>query len=153
MRTCPLCGEPLSDGAAGPCASCPLGAGCALICCRACGYSAIDPNSSTLVRLARRITGFVRSRRRELSGAAVLADVRPGRRARIAALEELPPSERDRLLAYGLAPGRVVQVIQATPVTVVRVEHTELALERVLSRTIGVVALAASTPGETTSHA
>lgn len=40
---------------------------------------------------------------------------------------------RERLLAYGLIPGQAVRVLAQKPVTVVQVEHTELALEKVLA--------------------
>lgn len=40
---------------------------------------------------------------------------------------------RERLLAYGLIPGQQVRVLAQKPVTVVQVEHTELALEKVLA--------------------
>lgn len=40
---------------------------------------------------------------------------------------------RERLMAYGLIPGQSIRVLSQKPVTVVQVEHTELALERVLA--------------------
>jgi Fe2+ transport system protein FeoA len=44
-------------------------------------------------------------------------------------LPGLTAERRAHLQAYGLSPGYWVEVIQHYPVTVVRVEHTELALE------------------------
>jgi Fe2+ transport system protein FeoA len=38
--------------------------------------------------------------------------------------------------AYGLAPGRLVEILQQDPVTVVRADHTELALEDDLARKV-----------------
>lgn len=58
-----------------------------------------------------------------------LGDLSPGARARIISLKNLPGHARDRLLALGLVPGRRVEVIRQTPVTLVRAEHSELALE------------------------
>jgi Fe2+ transport system protein FeoA len=68
-----------------------------------------------------------------------LAGIRPGRQAKILGFSaNLPPDRLAHLLAYGLLPGRQVQVLQHTPVTVVQIEHFELALERALAREIRV---------------
>ncbi|MEW6646408.1 MAG: FeoA family protein [Pseudomonadota bacterium] len=40
---------------------------------------------------------------------------------------------RERLLAYGLIPGQHIRVLAQKPVTVLQIEHTELALEKVLA--------------------
>lgn len=56
----------------------------------------------------------------------------------ISSLDGLPPERREQLLAYGLGPGRVVEVLQTKPVTVVRIEHTELAFESALGAAIEV---------------
>ena len=55
-------------------------------------------------------------------------------------LPGLSPERQAHLLAYGLAPGYWVQVIQHSPVTVVRIEHTELALEAGLACQVQVSA-------------
>ena len=41
----------------------------------------------------------------------------------------MPRHARAKLLALGLVPGRRVEVIRQKPVTLVRAEHSELALE------------------------
>lgn len=43
---------------------------------------------------------------------------------------------RERLQAYGVSPGREIEVVQQSPVTVIRVDHVELAFERSVSRDI-----------------
>jgi Fe2+ transport system protein FeoA len=59
-----------------------------------------------------------------------LADVQPGGKARLAGFcPGLQADRRAQLLAYGMTPGHSVLVIQHSPVTVVQVEHTELAME------------------------
>lgn len=68
-----------------------------------------------------------------------LTGLRPGSRARVAALEGLPADLRERLQAYGLAPGQWVSVVQHSPVTIVQIEHTELALEAQIARGVQVV--------------
>ncbi len=68
-----------------------------------------------------------------------LADVPPGQQARIVDFSKtIPTNRKEHLQAYGLVPGYQVKVIQQTPVTVVRIEHTDLALERMLARAIRV---------------
>jgi len=67
-----------------------------------------------------------------------LADVRPGDQVRIVGLEGLSEASRSMLQALGLCPGRYVEVIRHSPVTLVRVEHSELALEAETARRIRV---------------
>lgn len=75
----------------------------------------------------------------QATGATCLAGIRPGRQAKILGFSaNLPPDRLAHLQAYGLLPGRRVQVLQHTPVTVVQIEHFELALERELARGIQV---------------
>lgn len=136
---CAMCGHRFDPRAASACSSCPLGKGCSLACCPSCGYSVPDPGRSALLRLARRLAA-ARVRPRVPTAVAVLADAAPGTHVEIDTLDDVPDRYRDQLLAYGLAPGRLVEVLQSDPATVVRIEHAELALERSLSRTIRVAA-------------
>ncbi len=72
---------------------------------------------------------------------ATLKEVLAGAWARITGFDGLPTAQRERLQAYGLAVGRPVRVVQHTPVTVVQVEHTELAFEAELAHGVRVEAL------------
>lgn len=68
-----------------------------------------------------------------------LADIPPGSQAEIAAfLEGLSDERQAHLRAYGLSAGSRVQVKQHQPVTVIQVDHTELAMESALARKIRV---------------
>jgi Fe2+ transport system protein FeoA len=68
-----------------------------------------------------------------------LADVRPGEGAKLLGFApDLPPERWAHLQAYGLVPGRLVRVLQHAPVTVVQVEHCEIALENELACQIRV---------------
>lgn len=59
-----------------------------------------------------------------------LAMVCPGERAKITGFSrELTPEQRTRLQAYGLCPGTWVTVSMHAPVTVLQIEHLEIALE------------------------
>lgn len=137
LVTCALCGHRFDPTASDACASCPLGRGCSLVCCPECGYSVPDASRSAFAGLAAR---FARRRQSPVVPMRPLAEAPPGCQATIETLEHLPARQREQLLAYGVAPGRVVDVLQTRPVTVVRVEHAELAFENALSRLIGVAA-------------
>lgn len=85
-------------------------------------------------RLRRRANGYnfaagCHGCRRHANG-PTLRDVPPGGRARV--LGYCPGLAIDHLAylrAYGIIPGYWVRILQHSPVTVVLVEHTELALE------------------------
>lgn len=68
-----------------------------------------------------------------------LKDAPVGTMVRILNFEPgLTAGQRSHLLAYGLLPGSYVRVLQQKPVTVVQVEHLELALEHNLAAEIVV---------------
>jgi Fe2+ transport system protein FeoA len=68
-----------------------------------------------------------------------LSEVPPGRRTRVVDfLPGLPADRRAQLQAYGLAPGYYIRVVQHSPVTIIQVDHTELALEASLARQVQV---------------
>lgn len=74
-------------------------------------------------------------------GATTLDEVRPGQAVKISGFSQaISPERQTRLQAYGLLPGRCVHVVQHAPVTVLRVEYTELALETGLASEILVSA-------------
>ena len=62
-------------------------------------------------------------------GGLTLVDIPSGGRMRVRGFSaSLPAERRAHLQAYGLIAGHWVKVLQHTPITVVQVEHTELAL-------------------------
>jgi Fe2+ transport system protein FeoA len=64
------------------------------------------------------------------SSQLTLADIAPGRKARLVGFcPGLAADRRAQLMAYGMTPGHMIQVLQHQPVTIIRVEHTELAME------------------------
>lgn len=67
-----------------------------------------------------------------------LSEAPPGCRVCMAGFAPEGVCWRERLQAYGVAPGRDLEVIQQSPVTVVRVDHVELAFERSISKSIVV---------------
>lgn len=82
-------------------------------------------------------------RRRQRGGHSAqgitLASLQPGGEATLLGFAPGISTERQsQLQAYGLIPGRQVQVLQVWPVVVVLLEHTELALENALASQIWV---------------
>ena len=69
-----------------------------------------------------------------------LAGARPGHEVAIVGFAGGAGDLHERLLAYGLIPGRTLRVLAQKPLTVVQVEHTELALERELADCVEVAA-------------
>ena len=125
--TCPLCCTSFDPSQHSGCDSCPIGAGCQMTCCPACGYSWIEPEQTRSGRLLERWfqkkpTRGVRSER---AGSMTLADVPVGWRARLAGWEATPPQRRQQLRAYGLSESSWLHVLQHTPTTIIRVEQTE----------------------------
>ena len=67
-----------------------------------------------------------------------IADLAPGMEAKVISLQAVQEVRRERLLAYGVAPGRTIQVLQRRPATILKVDQTELAIENDVARRITV---------------
>ncbi len=67
-----------------------------------------------------------------------IADLAPGMEAKVISLQAVQEIRRERLLAYGVAPGRTIQVLQRSPVTILKVDQTELAIENDVASRITV---------------
>ena len=134
--SCPLCGHAFDPAANAGCATCPLSAGCRIVCCPNCGHSTVDPASSRLARwAAAALKGF--ANRRETAGTVALTGA-PRGRARVVAIGAAGADATARLRAYGILPGALVEVVQQRPETVLRIERTEIALERELAALVTV---------------
>ena len=123
--TCPLCGHLMDEAG---CDACPMGSGCPMVCCPACGYTTIDTSKTTVGRLALNLVPS-QNPKRDPSLLSTLAEAPEGASARVVAVANTDGSRPLQMQAYGLAPGRTVKILQQEPVTVVRADHTELALE------------------------
>ena len=64
---------------------------------------------------------------------ANLSQARPGQIVKISGFGKLNPAQLQHLQAYGLLPGRTVQVLAQHPVTIILLEQTELAFESQVS--------------------
>lgn len=69
-----------------------------------------------------------------------LAGALPGGDVAVVGFTDGTAELRERLLAYGLIPGQTLRVLAQKPLTVVQVEHTELALERELADCVEITA-------------
>lgn len=66
-----------------------------------------------------------------------LSQVTPGEIVKVTAFGgHLSSDHRVHFIAYGLQPGTWVEVLQQSPVTIIKFDNTELALEKNLSREI-----------------
>ncbi|RME83153.1 MAG: hypothetical protein D6775_08905 [Caldilineae bacterium] len=134
---CSMCGHRFNADQLGACHTCPLHKSCNLLCCPYCGYQMVHVRRSRLARLASRL--LARSPQPRTSTSGSLVTLPPGRTARVVALApSLPPARQAYLQACGLVPGCQIRIVQQSPVTVVRFDHTELALERELAEAVQV---------------
>jgi Fe2+ transport system protein FeoA len=150
-----MCGHTFDVSSHLACSSCPLNKGCDMVCCPNCGYNSIDTRHSVLARLAAGLFAFgqtgKKDRRHQQRGngytGITLADVPPGARAIVSGFSDEFPAERRAILqAYGLNPEYEVRVVQHSPVTVIQVENTELALEEELALGIQVKLISGESP-------
>lgn len=133
---CALCGTRFDPEAEVACGSCPMSGACTLTCCPECGYTTVDINSSRSAGLLARLFPSRSDGRpvgTTLDGAAI------GVRVAIAGFSDaMTTGHRELLRAYGIEPGRTVLVEQHSPVTVVGVDETEIALESGLAELVFV---------------
>lgn len=141
---CPMCGALLNaEAQIEACRGCPLygwtrGCRLGLLRCPHCGYhslprEACDPRGPAFVLKDQPCGGP-----RQSETLCPLSEVPPGARAQLMSFNGLSERELKRLLAYGLAPGVSVQVLQRVPAVVIKVQGIELALEEALAKAIYV---------------
>jgi Fe2+ transport system protein FeoA len=74
-----------------------------------------------------------------LSGKGTLDQVKPGAQVMVLDFGHIDTVQKDHLQAYGLTPGRQMLVLQQRPVTVVQIEYTEVAFEKVIAEQVMVI--------------
>jgi Fe2+ transport system protein FeoA len=83
--------------------------------------------------------GALDRRKSECEGVLSLADVPAGEKVCVCGfISGLSAEQRSHLQAYGILPGHCVKILQHSPVTIVQIEHMELALENGLARYVQV---------------
>ena len=138
---CSMCGQRYDPDQQLACQNCPIHSGCNLVCCPNCGYQTVNPHRSKFVQLLRLILppGQANMFARSSFEGVTLAEVPVGCKAEVLGFSaDFPPERKAYLQAYGLVPNYQVQVLQRSSVTIVRVDHIELALENDLARGIHV---------------
>ncbi len=135
---CAICGTRFDPEAEVACGSCPMSGACTLACCPECGYTTVDINSSRSAGLLARLFP---SRTEGRPVGATLDGATIGGEVAIAGFSDaMTTGHRELLRAYGIEPGRTVRVEQHSPVTVVGVDETEIALEADLAKLVFVAA-------------
>jgi Fe2+ transport system protein FeoA len=138
---CSLCGFLYNPDQHAACQSCPMHKDCNLVCCPACGYQTVNPQHSLLGRMVRH---FPKPRRKArvkpgMPMGISLADIPPGIQAQVIGFsDDFPEDRRAYLQAYGLVINHQVRVVQHSPVTIIRFDNIELALEAALAEGIRV---------------
>ncbi|MCS6903452.1 MAG: ferrous iron transport protein A [Candidatus Bipolaricaulota bacterium] len=128
---CALCGFEFAEAdARRPCASCPLGAKCNLICCPNCGYQA-PQELPWLSRLRR-----WRRRNERLDG--TLAALQSGMEREIISVRPRDQRTLHKLTALGLLPGVRVRLLRRFPCYLIELGHAQIALDRELASAIVV---------------
>lgn len=148
---CGLCGYCFNPDQHVACRNCPLHSNCNLVCCPVCGYQMVDPQGSLLVRLASFLPKLSspKNKRRETPAGLSLAEIPPGGEAELAGFsDEFPEDRKAYLQAYGLVVNHPIQVVQHSPVTIIRLDNIELALENDLARGIRVKYLVSGPAGD-----
>ncbi len=107
-----------------------------MVCCPHCGHTSIDVGRSRLARLiAPLVHGAKRVGRR--ADGVTLADIEPGRSVVVEGFcAGISEARRRQLEAYAMGAGRPVTVLQQAPVTVIRIDRTEIALESDLAAAV-----------------
>ena len=147
--TCAMCGQVFDPSEYRTCAACPLKSGCQLACCPNCGFETVDPEQSVLARTFANLIGKGSQDKRQkmekmntLTNVALqfgtkLTELPVGAEAQILNFsQEISDERKAQLQAYGIVPGSSIRVKQHKPVTIIQVDHTELAFETELASTI-----------------
>ena len=113
-----------------------------LLRCPLCGYHSLAREFQDLSKQETSeeatTTMVTMSTTKALQGKVSLGELPPGAEARLLGFDGLREPDMRRLLAYGLAPGVQVRLLQKSPAVVIKAGETELALEGELARSIEV---------------
>lgn len=131
---CPLCGMEFEKVDTVCAHSCPLGRGCRHVRCPNCDYEFAES--------PRAFDWLGRLRRRAAPGcngdSVSLEHLQSGDRGILVRLDPMGRGRRNSLTVFGLTPGTAVTVLQRRPSFVIRVDETELGLDREIARQIRV---------------
>ncbi|MFN4217840.1 MAG: FeoA family protein [Candidatus Bipolaricaulia bacterium] len=128
---CALCGFEFSEAdAKRPCARCPVGAKCDLICCPNCGYQA--------PREPRWLSRWRYRWQRRHTQDETLAALKAGVETEIVAVRPRDKRMLHKLTALGLLPGVRVRLLRKFPCYLIELGHAQIALDGELASAIVV---------------
>ncbi len=135
---CPLCGQTFDAQQMSCHSSCALNEHCGIICCPNCGYQMPDESKSKLAAGFRALLDRFAARSQhsdtriadEAPIICSLSRLHAGECGRIVSVDSPSTSRLERLHVFGLIPGNRVTLEQQHPEFVLRVDHTELTVER-----------------------
>jgi Fe2+ transport system protein FeoA len=130
---CPLCGYNFDEKQMVCHSSCAFNQACAVICCPNCGYQMTDLSKSRLASALRRA---LNRRRDALPPVRPLSALLPGECGKIVSIESPNDKRLERLHILGLVPEAQVTLEQRQPAFVLRVDFTEVSVERDIADTI-----------------
>ncbi len=144
---CPLCGYEFDESAMQCHASCPMNAGCAMLCCPQCGYQMVDETKTRAAGWLRRLLSGRQKASAPQAESAVrpvaaapgvrrVSDLKPGQSGEVVAIETRQASRLDRLSALGVVPGSAVVLLQRAPAYILRVGETELTVDEQIAQEI-----------------
>lgn len=133
---CPLCGYEFDETAMSCHSSCAFNQGCGIICCPNCGYQVADEGKSRLAAALRRM--LVRKKATEIPLLPVrpLSTLQPGQSGRVVSINSDNHTRVERLHVLGVVANALVTLEQKRPTFVLRVDFTELSIEREIADTI-----------------
>lgn len=138
MISCSMCGHRFNPEENRICDSCPMQSGCLLSCCPRCGFEVVDPYQSKVGRWLSRVLSLESGEKHGVPE-TTLVNISPGCLAKVTGFaKDTPPQRRAQLQANGVVPGHTVLVLQHKPVTVLEIDHLELAIEDELAEWIFV---------------
>jgi Fe2+ transport system protein FeoA len=73
-----------------------------------------------------------------MEGMVSIIELKPGDRARIGSLLSVNKGHLRKLTVFGILPGVEIEVLQISPTYVLRIEHTQLALDSEIAKNIFV---------------
>ncbi len=143
---CPLCGYEFDENSMQCHTSCPMNAGCSMMCCPQCGYQMVDETKTRAAGWLRRLlSGRQKANAAPIAlsaesamapGVRRLTELKLGQSGEVVAIETRQASRLDRLSALGVVPGSAVMLLQRAPAFILRVGETELTVDEQIAQEI-----------------
>jgi DtxR family Mn-dependent transcriptional regulator/ferrous iron transport protein A len=141
LHACPLCGYEFDIEGMSCHTSCPLSAGCHILCCPNCGYQIPDQSQMRFASMLKSLWERYQESRharaqRKADRPQSVTDLQPGQRAEVVEIVSADRNRLARLSSYGLMPGCQISLRQRSPAFVLAIDETEVALDTRVAREI-----------------